>query len=280
MTAKPQATPPALKDLSSHFAFGQNWASYSTIIDEARVAEATRGLVRLLGEGGLAGKSFLDIGCGSGLHAVAAARLGASRIVAVDLDPVAVETTRAVLRQHAPQISVRRPSAQRVRARAGDVRPLRRGLFLGRAAPHRRDARGVAARGADGGAGGRVAFALYHRTRMCGFWRREKRWYAAASPRAQRAARAVYTALLRLRFGLTGGDFRAYVANYQSRRGMDFAHDVHDWMGGYPYESISAPEVEIFMRRIGFAHVRSFTSPLTIGLFGSGCDEYVYRRMD
>src|SRR4051794_10525140 len=78
MSAKPQATPPALKDLSSHFAFGQNWASYSTIIDEARVAEATRGLVRLLGEGGLAGKSFLDIGCGSGLHAVAAARLGAS----------------------------------------------------------------------------------------------------------------------------------------------------------------------------------------------------------
>jgi hypothetical protein len=23
--------------------------------------------------------------------------------------------------------------------------------------------------------------------------------------------------------------------------------------------------------------VRSFTSPLTIGLFGSGCDEYVYQ---
>jgi 2-polyprenyl-6-hydroxyphenyl methylase/3-demethylubiquinone-9 3-methyltransferase len=69
------------------------------------------------------------------------------------------------------------------------------------------------------------------------------------------------------------------VANYHSQRGMEFGHDVHDWMGGYPYESISAPEVEAFMRRIGFAHVRSFTSPLTIGLFGSGCDEYVYRRI-
>jgi 2-polyprenyl-6-hydroxyphenyl methylase/3-demethylubiquinone-9 3-methyltransferase len=126
--------------------------------------------------------------------------------------------------------------------------------------------------------GGHFAFALYHRTRMCGFWRREKRWYAAASPRAQHAARALYTALLRLRFALTGGDFRAHVANYQSQRGMEFSHDVHDWMGGYPYESISAPEVEALMRRIGFAHVRSFTSPLTIGLFGSGCDEYVYRR--
>jgi 2-polyprenyl-6-hydroxyphenyl methylase/3-demethylubiquinone-9 3-methyltransferase len=127
--------------------------------------------------------------------------------------------------------------------------------------------------------GGHFAFALYHRTRMCGFWRREKRWYAAASPRAQRVARAIYTALLRLRVGLTGGDFRAYVANYHSQRGMEFGHDVHDWMGGYPYESISAPEVAAFMQRLGFAHVRSFTSPLTIGLFGSGCDEYVYRRI-
>src|SRR5258708_813796 len=105
MRGKPQAASPTLRDVATHFAFGQNWASYSAIIDDARVAEAERGLVRLLGEEGLAGKSFLDLGCGSGLHAVAAARLGASRIVAVDLDPVAVEPARAVLRQHAPQIS-------------------------------------------------------------------------------------------------------------------------------------------------------------------------------
>src|SRR6188508_954473 len=51
MSAKREEGPPALKDLSTHFAFGQNWASYSTIIDEARVAQAERGLVRLLGEG-------------------------------------------------------------------------------------------------------------------------------------------------------------------------------------------------------------------------------------
>src|SRR5712675_1551386 len=102
MTAKSPAASASLKDVSTHFAFGQNWASYAGIIDDARIAEAERGLVRLLGEDGLAGKSFLDIGCGSGLHAVAAARLGASRIVAVDLDPVAIETARRVLRQHAP----------------------------------------------------------------------------------------------------------------------------------------------------------------------------------
>jgi hypothetical protein len=42
---------------------------------------------------------------------------------------------------------------------------------------------------------------------------------------------------------LAGGDFRSYVENYRSRRGMDFEHDVHDWMGGYPYESGAATRI-------------------------------------
>jgi 2-polyprenyl-6-hydroxyphenyl methylase/3-demethylubiquinone-9 3-methyltransferase len=278
MPSEPQAKAPALKDASSHFAFGRNWASYSEIIDEARIAEAERGLLRLLGEEGLAGQSFLDIGCGSGLHAVAAARLGASRIVAIDLDPVAVATARAVLRRHAPQIAAQ---VRELSVFDLDAETLGRfDVVYSWGVLHHTGALAEAvARAAQAVApGGRFGFALYHRTRMCGFWRREKRWYAAASPSMQRAARALYVALLRLRFLATGGDFHAYVANYCSQRGMDFAHDVHDWMGGYPYESISAAEVEALMRRLGFTHVRSFVSPLTIGLFGSGCDEYVYRR--
>ena len=99
---------------------------------------------------------------------------------------------------------------------------------------------------------------------MCGFWAREKRWYSRATPRVQGLARKLYVALLRLRFRLTGRDFRAYVADYKSMRGMDFAHDVHDWLGGYPYESISAPEVEALMRRLGFEHVRSFTTQIVL----------------
>lgn len=41
------------------------------------------------------GSSVLDVGCGSGVLAVAAAVLGAGRVVAVDVDPVAVAATRA-----------------------------------------------------------------------------------------------------------------------------------------------------------------------------------------
>jgi ribosomal protein L11 methyltransferase len=39
--------------------------------------------------------SFLDLGCGSGVLAIAAARLGYDPVVAVDNDPAAVEATRA-----------------------------------------------------------------------------------------------------------------------------------------------------------------------------------------
>jgi ribosomal protein L11 methyltransferase len=36
----------------------------------------------------------LDLGCGSGILAIAAARLGANQVLAVDIDPVALQTTR------------------------------------------------------------------------------------------------------------------------------------------------------------------------------------------
>lgn len=41
------------------------------------------------------GERVLDYGCGSGILAIAAARLGAAQVDAVDLDPEALETTRA-----------------------------------------------------------------------------------------------------------------------------------------------------------------------------------------
>lgn len=42
-----------------------------------------------------AGDRVLDIGCGSGVLAIGAAMLGASEVTAVDLDPAAVDATRA-----------------------------------------------------------------------------------------------------------------------------------------------------------------------------------------
>ncbi|MEZ5535733.1 MAG: 50S ribosomal protein L11 methyltransferase [Thiolinea sp.] len=42
----------------------------------------------------LQGKSVLDYGCGSGILAIAAAKLGASKVIATDIDPQALQATR------------------------------------------------------------------------------------------------------------------------------------------------------------------------------------------
>jgi ribosomal protein L11 methyltransferase len=55
----------------------------------------TRGALDALASVVRAGDRVLDVGCGSGVLAVAAARLGASSVVAVDVDVEAVEVTRA-----------------------------------------------------------------------------------------------------------------------------------------------------------------------------------------
>ncbi len=48
-----------------------------------------------------AGCSVLDYGCGSGILAIAAARLGAASVVGVDIDPLAVEAARANAQRNA-----------------------------------------------------------------------------------------------------------------------------------------------------------------------------------
>lgn len=95
-----------LTQLDTHFAFGKNWAAFADKIQESEIAEAVAGLSRFFAGESLAGKRFLDIGCGSGLHSLAALRLGAAEVVAVDLDPDSVETARAVLGHHASDTSV------------------------------------------------------------------------------------------------------------------------------------------------------------------------------
>src|SRR4029077_18075234 len=93
-----EAANPLSRD--SHFEFGKNWASYLRLITEAHEQEAVRSLLRLAG-GELRGKRVVDVGCGSGLHALAALRLGAREGLAFDLDADCVATTQQLLQARA-----------------------------------------------------------------------------------------------------------------------------------------------------------------------------------
>ena len=70
------------------------------------------GIERWSDQGVIAGRTAIDVGCGSGILAIAAAKLGATSVLGVDTDPVAVEATTANAKRNglARRIPARRAS--------------------------------------------------------------------------------------------------------------------------------------------------------------------------
>jgi len=122
-----------------------------------------------------------------------------------------------------------------------------------------------------------LALALYGRTRYCGAWTRIKRWYASAGREQQERAQRIYIRSFGAYLLLRGKRLSRHIEQYRRKRGMEFRHGVHDWLGGYPYESIRPGELHALLERSGFARVKQIVKRRS-GLFGSGCDEYVYRK--
>ena len=266
-----------LRQLDSHFAFGENWKAFVETLSEESIAEAVRGLAKLFPADELRDRDFLDIGCGSGLSMLAALRLGARSVTGIDIDPNSVEAARAVLSRHtagkvwrtqvtsvfdfAPDKSYDVVHSWGVLHHTGDMWPaVRKAAAL--VAPK-----------------GHLALALYRKTLLCRFWRVEKKFYSRSNSLVQAAIGAIYRGLYRVALLATGRSPARYIRDYKSARGMNWSHDVHDWLGGYPYESVTPQEVSAVLGELGFDEVRRFEKPAAVkGLFGSHCDEFVAVR--
>jgi ribosomal protein L11 methyltransferase len=97
-------------DLDPGMAFGTGLHPTTRLCLEALEARADRGPL---------GRA-LDVGCGSGILSIAAVKLGATRALGVDIDPIAIEATLANARHNR--------AGKRVRAREGSV-PSGEGQF-------------------------------------------------------------------------------------------------------------------------------------------------------
>jgi 2-polyprenyl-6-hydroxyphenyl methylase/3-demethylubiquinone-9 3-methyltransferase len=265
---------PDLLDAESHFEFGKNWSDYSRNIDEEAIREAERGVLKLVPAEALKGASWLDIGSGSGLHSLAAHRLGAGEITAIDIDADSVETTRKVLAQHGVKARIERMSVFEMDSLGQYDIVYSWGVL------HHTGAmwRAIESAAKHVKPGGLFAIALYQKTPFCGAWTVEKRIYTKSPEFLRRAWQGVFGTALLAAMGIKGRNPVDYVRNYKSTRGMSYWHDVHDWLGGYPYESSTPEETRDFVCKLGFEPLQIGDLKPGIGLFGTGCAEYVFRK--
>jgi ribosomal protein L11 methyltransferase len=97
-------------DLDPGMAFGTGLHPTTRLCLEALESRADRGPLGRV----------LDLGCGSGILAIAAVKLGATRVLGLDIDPIAIEATVANARHNRV--------GKRVRAREGSI-PSEEGPF-------------------------------------------------------------------------------------------------------------------------------------------------------
>ena len=72
-------------------------------------------------------RAVIDVGCGSGILSIAAIKLGASNALAVDIDPLAVQSTQ--------QNAVLNGVENKIELAAGSVQDIRAGLYSIKSAP-------------------------------------------------------------------------------------------------------------------------------------------------
>jgi 2-polyprenyl-3-methyl-5-hydroxy-6-metoxy-1,4-benzoquinol methylase len=260
------------------FAFGENWSRFLSILDENRIKLAEDSLCRMLEVSDLRGKTFLDVGSGSGLFSLAARRLGA-RVHCFDYDPQSVACAYELRQRYFPQD----PDWRIEEGSALDTGYLAGlGSFdvvYSWGVLHHTGAmwQALANTASLVAPAGKLFIAIYNdQGAISDRWRAIKRMYNRL-PGGLRFLVAIPVLVhlywrRTLRDFLRGRPFESW-RNEGKERGMSPWRDLIDWVGGYPFE-VAKPEaiVDFYLGR-GFTLRRLTTCGGSLG-----CNEFVFMR--
>lgn len=241
------------------FGFGKNWQQFLRVLDEERIREAEKSLCEMLQVRDLAGKSFLDIGSGSGLFSLAAMRLGARRVHSLDYDPQSVACAHELKGRFFSTANcwrIERGDAldNNYLAGLGAYDVVYSWGVLHHTGNMWQALENVLPLVADGGM---LFIAIYNnagpKSRR---WHKLKRMYNSAAF-YRLALPAIFiplnvmNGLVKDLSGLKNPLTRYRL--YRQDRGMSMMRDWIDWIGGWPYEFATAGEVSDFCKSRGFA---------------------------
>jgi 2-polyprenyl-3-methyl-5-hydroxy-6-metoxy-1,4-benzoquinol methylase len=268
-------------DRGGRFSFGENWTHFLDVVDEGRIEAAASSLRDYLGVTNLAGKTFVDVGSGSGLFSLAARKMGA-RVVSFDFDPQSVACTNEMRRRHAFAEDNEWQVLQ------GSVLDSTFLASLGKfdvvyswGVLHHTGEMWNALEKVEAlvDREGHLFISVYNDQEIASrMWTRVKRLYNGSGPIRKRVileGASLYFAGQRM------GAFRwAYrrlrrlpSPSVTRDRGMDRRRDLMDWVGGYPFEVAKPEQILDFYRVRGFQLMRLFTCG-----GGLGCNQFVFHR--
>lgn len=252
------------------FGFGDNWSRFLSVVDQQRLSLAEQSLKSMLGVQDLKDKSFVDVGCGSGLFSLAATRLGA-RVYSFDYDKASVACTHELKRRYSPHntdwsISTGSALDSAYLQSLGQFDVVYSWGVL-----HHTGAMWQAMENVQVLAkpDAKLAIAIYNAQ---GWTSRYWNWVKRA-----------YNTNLALRLGLilfhlpyligARGLVRMLTRRWALERGMSLWFDMIDWLGGYPFEVAKPEEVHAFFQKKGFllSHLKTCGGR-------HGCNEFVFLK--
>lgn len=265
----------------NRFEFGKNWSRFLSVLNDERIAIAEQSLKDILGVELLEGKTFLDIGSGSGLLSLCARRLGA-QVTSFDYDPQSVACTKELKNRYFPDDP--------------DWNILGQGSVLEKAFIESLGAFdvvyswGVLHHTGDMWTalehaaipvkrGGVLYISIYNdQGSRSKIWKKVKQLYCSG-PVGRAFILTIYIPWF-IGVGLKEdlprlkNPFARY-GEYKKNRGMSMYYDWIDWLGGYPFEVARPEEIFDFFRERGFELLRLHTVRNSLA-----CHEEVFRRKE
>lgn len=232
-------------DNTKQFSFGKNWQRFISSLTEERIKNAEKSLTSFLDLPNLKGKTFLDIGCGSGLFSYAAYRLG-------DIDSFSVKCCEYLRRKAGNpgnwkvlQGSILDSEFLNTLGEFDIVYAWGVLHHTGRMWEAIKNSANLVKRG------GFYYIAIYNRVDgLLGskFWLRIKKLYVSHPFIGKNILEPMYIALYFMGLIISGKNPINKIKNYSSNRGMNWRTDITDWLGGYPYEFATIEEVFKFIK--------------------------------
>lgn len=258
------------------FGFGANWTRFLSVLNDERIEEAKSSLKRMLKIESLEGKTFLDVGSGSGLFSLAARLLGA-KVHSFDYDPQSVACTAELKRRYFPDddwiVELGSVLDKEYLSRLGQFDMVYSWGVLHHTGKMWEALGNVALLVKRDG---QLFIAIYNKQQFFSvYWIFVKRLYNRSSSIVQRMLSYGY--FLFFSAGLFTADAlrgRSPISRYRGvgSRGMSMYHDVVDWIGGWPFEVAMPDEIVNFFRKQNF---------ILIGLVTCGrkhgCNEFVFK---